>query len=321
MKQKTGFMFKSKNAHKQCIVMLSGGLDSRLALKIMQEQGFEPISLFFKLPFGTGCCNEDCSFNFSQLQGVKLKIIDCTKGKLLQDYLNIIKNPKYHRGSGINPCLDCRIFMFKLAREFANKEGVELIVTGEVIGERPMSQKAKAMSIIEKESGLKGRLLRPLSAKLLPETDAEKKGFVDRKKLFGIQGRRRKKQIALAKKFNISYPNPAGGCMLCEKELIKRFKTLLKRNINEDKIKLLERGRHFIIDGSWIVLGRNENENKIIEFIGKKYDLIIPEFPGPSAAILDNYSDKIRRKALKLIKAYSKTGDLKKRKEFERYKL
>ena len=303
------------------IVMLSGGLDSRLALKIMQEQELEIIALFFKLPFGTGCCNERFSSDFAQLQGVNLKIFDCTKGKLLQEYLKVIKNPKYGRGTGINPCIDCRIFMLKKAKEFANKKGIDLIVTGEVLGERPMSQKKKAMDLIEKESGLKGRLLRPLSAKLFPKTKAEKrqetdkkqvfsssaknverkplatssklgqsKGLIDRNKFYDIQGRRRERQIALAKKFKISYPSPAGGCLLCEKALKKRLKYLVDKGMNEDEIKLVGVGRHFVIDSCWIVLGKNEEENKIIESVGKKYTLIVPDFIGPSAIIFSIHS-------------------------------
>ncbi len=312
---------KSYKNEKKCIVMLSGGLDSRLALKIMQENKFEVLALFFKLPFGTGCCNESCSFNFSQLQNVKLKMIDCTKGKLLRDYLDVLKKPKYGRGAGVNPCVDCRIFMFKLAREFADKNNIDLIVTGEVIGERPMSQKKRAMDIIEETSGLKGRLLRPLSAKLLLETEAEKKNIVNRENLYNIQGRCRKKQIELANKFKISYPTPAGGCMLCEKNLVKRLTTLLKRDLKEEEVKLIEVGRHFIIDNVWIVLGRNEKENKIIEFLGKKYKLIIPSFSGPTAVIIDESNKNIIKKINEMMEAYSKKGSLDKRKKFHKYKL
>ena len=147
---------------KKLIVMLSGGLDSRLAVKLMQEKDFDVLALFFKLPFGTGCCDEKCSFNFSQMQGIELKIFDCTKGKLFREYLEVVRNPKYGRGACINPCIDCRIFMLKKAKEFADKEGIEMIVTGEVLGERPMSQTRRAMDLVEKESGLKGRLVRPL---------------------------------------------------------------------------------------------------------------------------------------------------------------
>jgi len=338
------------------IVMFSGGLDSRLAIKIMQKQGFEIMALFFKLPFGTGCCDEGCSFNFSQLQGIKLNVFDCTKGELLQEYLDVIKNPKYGRGSGINPCIDCRIFMLKKAKEFADKEGIEIIVTGEVLGERPMSQTKRAMDLIEKESNLKGRLFRPLSAKILLETEAEKKGLIDRRKFYDIHGRRREKQIALAKKFKISYPHPAGGCLLCEKALKRRLMKLLERGLNEKEINLVGIGRHFRIGGAWIVVGRNEKENKIIEAFGtqppsrsggsrsrrgctqnqvglkedfqrksllraKDYELVVPDFLGPSAVIMDKCGKNVKKEVNKLIKAYSKEGDLKERKKFDKWKL
>lgn len=323
---------------KKCIVMLSGGLDSRLAVKIMQEQGFEIIALFFKLPFGTGCCDENCSFNFAQMQGVELKIFDCTKQKaeplvnsskhdqikenLLQEYLDCLKKPKYGRGAGINPCIDCRIFMFKKAKEFADKKEIDLIVTGEVLGERPMSQMKKSIDIVEEKSGLKGRLLRPLSAKLLPETDAEKKGLVDREKLYSIEGRKREKQIQLAEKFKINYPSPAGGCLLCEKALKNRFKTLIDRGINDVEIHLIGIGRHFIINNVWVVLGRDENENKILEIVGKKIgELIIPEFIGPSALIVDKADNEVKCIVNKLIMAYSKKGNLKDRKYFDKWRL
>ncbi len=305
---------------KKCLVLFSGGLDSRLAIKIMQEQGFKVVPVFFNLPFGTGCCSEGCSFNFSQVQGIKLKIFDCTKGKLLQEYLKIIKEAKHGTGAGVNPCIDCRIFMFKKAKEFADKEKIDLIVSGEVLGERPMSQMKKSMDIVEKESGLKGRLLRPLSAKLLPEIEAEKKGLVDRKKLYDIHGRRREKQIALAKKFKIKYPHPAGGCLLCEKFLKKRFEFLFKRGLNDKEIKLIGIGRHFFIDGCWVVIGRNKEENEIIESLNIG-ELIEPDFIGPSALILDKHDEKIIKKVEDLIKAYSKKGSLKERKRFEEFKL
>jgi tRNA-uridine 2-sulfurtransferase len=302
---------------KKCIVMFSGGLDSRLAIKIMQEQGFDILALFFKLPFGTGCCNENCSFNFSQLQGVKLQIVDCTKGKLLQEYINVIKEAKHGRGQGINPCIDCRIFMFKKAKEVADNKNINLVVSGEVLDERPMSQKERTMGVIEEESGLKGRLLRPLSAKLLTEIDAEKKGFVDRDKLYDIRGRRRDKQIALAKRFKINYPEPAGGCLLCEKELTRRFNFFLEKGLNEDEIELLGIGRHFLINNCWIVIGRNEKENKIIE---KFKDVIISDFPAPSAVVIGK-NKGINKNIFSLVKAYSKQGSLDERKKFEKYKF
>ncbi len=294
----------------KCIVMFSGGLDSRLAIKIMQERKFEVLAVFFKLPFGTGCCNEGCSFNFSQMQGIKLKVFDCTKGKLLQEYLEVIKKAKHGRGAGVNPCIDCRIFMLKKVKKFADKEGIKFIVTGEVSGQRPMSQQKKQITIIEKEVGLQGRILRPL---------------ID---FYGFQGRSRKPQIALAKKFKIKYPSPAGGCLLCEKVLKKRLEALLKRGLSEEEINFVGIGRHFMFGKIWVVIGRDDKENKIIE-ASKAGKIIEPDYPAPSAVIMSKSttspttapSKVIIKRVNELIQSYSKRGSLDERKKFDKWKL
>lgn len=230
---------------KTCIVLYSGGLDSRLAVKIMQEQGYEVEALHFNLPFGCGCCNFICNFGFTQKSDIKLTILDCTKGDLLREYLDVLKKPKHGVGTGANPCIDCRIFMFKKAKEYADKKGIEVIATGEVLGQRPMSQTKKTMEIIETEAEIK--IKRPL---------------IER----GISGRRRVEQMKLAKKYRIKYPSSGGGCLLCEKDLRKRFRTLFKKElISEETLPLISIGRHFIIGKQWFVVGRNEKENLIIE--------------------------------------------------------
>ncbi len=229
----------------KCLVLFSGGLDSRLAVKLMQEKGYNVEAIFFNLPFGCGCCNFNCTFKFTQMQDVKLTIIDCTKGKLLKEYLEIIKNPKHGTGTGINPCRDCKIFMFRKAKEYADKKGIKIIATGEVLGQRPMSQTKQAMQIIDKQLGFK--IHRPLIEA-------------------GLQGRSRKPQIELAKKFKIKYPNPAGGCLLCEKVPGKRIKFLLEKNlITEKTLPLTKLPRHIYMNNEWFVVGKNEQENKIIE--------------------------------------------------------
>ena len=233
---------------KKCIVLFSGGLDSRIVVKIMQKKGFEVEAMYFNLVFGCGCCNFGCNFNFTQMSGVKFKIFDVTKGKLLREYLKLLKEGKHGRGSGFNPCKDCKIWMFKKAKKYADDKGIEIIATGEVLGQRPMSQTRKAMEIIDDAIGFK--LERPL---------------ID----LGISGRRRDKQIALAKKFKISYPNPAGGCLLCEKELKKRFEILINNDlINEKILPLVNIGRHFFIESCWFVIGKNKDENEVIEKFG-----------------------------------------------------
>jgi|SRR3989344_933545 len=287
----------------KALVLLSGGLDSRLAVKLLEEQlGSENVqALYFNLPFGSGCCSDKfCVIRFVQKELVKLHIIDLTSGKLFQEYLNIIKHPKYARGAGLNPCIDCHIFMLKKAKEFASGLGIDIIATGEVLGERPLSQTKKALFIVDKEVGF--HILRPLSAKLLQETEWEKSGVINRDKLLDIQGRRRKTQLELAKKYNINFPNPGGGCLLCEKGYCKKLKEILNNSaLDYNDIKLLSIGRHFL--ASKIILGRNEKENLILE--KEPGILVIPEQPGPSALIKDKNKDLIEE-AKELIRKYSK---------------
>ena len=252
------------------LVLLSGGLDSRLVCRILEEQ-LSVEALFLKLPFGGGCCSDEfCVLRFAQTERIKLHVLDCTRGRLFRRYLEMVKNPKFQRGVGLNPCIDCHIFMLKEARKLAGKTGARIIATGEVLGERPLSQNKKALALIEKETRVE--VLRPLSARLLPETKAERKGWIDRNKLLDIQGRSRKRQIALAKKYKITFPSPAGGCLLTEPEFAKRLRDFLKHNrkITEVDIGLLKLGRHFRLGRSRIVVGRNEKENKqLLKISGK----------------------------------------------------
>lgn len=285
------------------LILFSGGLDSRLAVKLMQEQA-KVEAIHFILPLGSGCCNRKCSLNFALREKIKIRFIDCTKGNLLQEYLDIIRKPKYGYGVGCNPCIDCRIFMLKKAKEYADKKGIEVIVTGEVLGERPMSQHKKAMDVVEKESGLNSRLLRPLSAKLLPEINAEKSGKIDRNKLLDIQGRSRKRQIELAEKYKIDYPSPGGGCLLCEPDFCKKIKPLLEKKVTEMDVELLKVGRHF--ESGRIILGKNHEENLILKRVYERHKrgvLLIPEQPGPTAFVK---TTRLVEKAKKLMKEYSK---------------
>jgi tRNA-uridine 2-sulfurtransferase len=321
---------KIKTSDKNAFVLFSNGLDSRLVIKILKEQ-IKPkkiIAVYFILPFtpqrGKNEKEElDEIKLFIKKEKVRLMIIDCTRGKLLREYINIIKNPKHGRGRGLNPCIDCKIFMLKKTREFAKKEKINneskkitpIIVTGEVLGQRPMSQIKYQLELIERRSGLKNRILRPLSAKLLQETIYEKNKMINREKLFSIQGRTRKRQMELAKKYKITFPTPAGGCLLCDKCFAEKFKILLKeKNLQEIDINLLRIGKHF--EDESIVLGRNEKENKFLEKISRKYKIgviIIPLQPGPTA-LLRKKSNGLIKKAEKLIRKYSKN-------EISRFKI
>ena len=279
----------------KALVLYSGGLDSRLVVHLLQKQGFKVEALYFDLPFGCGCCNLSCNFNFTQKEEVKMTIFDVKKKPLLTEYLKLIKNPKHGTGKGINPCKDCKIFMFKKAKEYVDKNKIEIIATGEVLGQRPMSQTARAMKIIDKEIGFK--ITRPLME-------------------LGISGRGRKKQIELAKKFKIKYPSPAGGCFLCEMSSAKRLKKLLEKNlITEETLPLTMVGRHFYIEDVWFVVARNAEECDIID----KFKNILEGGKGMPTVYLSKVKGKTN--ARKLQEAYSTGENEELRKKFEKVKL
>lgn len=305
---------------KKALVLFSGGLDSRLAAKIMEENGFEVHLCFVKLPFGGGCCNNlPCIVNYSQTSGYKLHIIDSTKGKNFEDYLELIRHPKWGRGTAMNPCKDCKIFIFKEGKKLAKEIGAEVIVTGEVLGQRPMSQMKKALLFDEERAGLKDKILRPLSAKLLPETDYEKEGLVDREKMFGIQGRGRDVQMKLALEYKIKYPSPGGGCLLCEKDYSRKLKVLFsdRKNVKFEEILLLNRGRMFK-DKGFLIVARNHEECVFIEKVAEELKWNIykrSDLPGP-VIVYENKADE--ELAGKLWEVY-RDKDLSKRKEFQKF--
>ncbi len=299
---------------KKALVLYSGGLDSRLVVRILQEQGFEVTALYFNLPFGCGCCNLNCNFHFTQKERVKMEIFDVTKEPHLSEYLKIINDPKYGTGAGINPCKDCKIYIFKKAKEYAEKNKIDLIASGEVLGQRPMSQVAPAKKIIDGVLGFE--ILRPLSAKLFPPTKAEESGLVDREKLYSIQGRGRKEQMELAKKFGIKYPSPGGGCFLCEKEPSKRLSILIEENlITEETLQLTMKGRHFFIKDTWFVVGRNAIESEMIN----KFKNSIKDEKGKPAVYLSNLKDEKTAKELQEVYSTGKTEE--EREKFKEFKL
>ena len=261
--------------NKKAVALFSGGLDSMLAIKLMLEQQIELHPLNFSSIF----CNS--KLNHKNI-GVPIKVLEVTK-----EFIEIVKSPKYGRGSNMNPCIDCRIFSFKKAKIFMEDIGASFVVTGEVLGERPMSQRRFAIRLIEQRSGLQGLIVRPLSAKLFEPSIPEKLGIVDRDKLLDIQGRQRDRQFALAKKFGISdYPNPAGGCLLTDKGFSNRLKDLLQYNVDCDMndLELLKIGRQFRIkEFAKLFVGRNERENKLLLSFSQPGDYIfdVVNIPSP----------------------------------------
>lgn len=298
---------------RKVLILLSGGLDSRLVCKLLEDQlgkrGIEAV--FFALPFGGGCCSDRfCVVRFCQAQGYRLHIVDCTKGRWFRKYMGMIKSPQFQRGVGMNPCIDCHLFMLKEAKKLAKKRGLDFLATGDVLGERPLSQNKGALNLIERKAGLEDRVLKPLSAKCLPETEAEKKGWIDRKKLLNIQGRQRKRQIALARKYRITFPFPGGGCLLTDKGFSQRLLQLLKLSPEPkpDEIGLLKLGRHFLSGRSLIIVGRREEENLMLVKTAKRLKLPymeVKDFMGPTTILLGKPSNAALKRAAGLTVRYS----------------
>ena len=293
----------------RALALLSDGLDSILAVKLMLDQGIDVVAINFITPFQIS--ERKWVHGISKKFKIPLKTV-----KLGEDYLKIIVKPKFRYGKHMNPCIDCRIFMLKKAKTYAKKINASFIVTGEVLGERPMTQTREALDIIEKETRLRGKILRPLSAKLLPKTEAEKKGWVDREKLLDIKGRSRKGQIELAKKYRLKkYPSPTGGCLLTYKEFADKVRDLIehKKKIMMKDIPFLKIGRHFRFGKNKIIVGRNEDENKqLLKFKdASDYYFEVPSYGSPITLLQGPKTKKAVEKAAALTARYSDSKEKK----------
>jgi len=262
---------------KKVVALLSGGLDSQLAVKMMQKQGFEVSAVAIKTPFCDFDCGRGCGFEIRERAddlGVNLKTV-----YLGDEYIKMLKNPKHGYGAGFNPCVDCRSMMFEAAKKHMDEIGAEFIISGEVLGQRPMSQHAPALSTIEKDTGLKGKILRPLSGGLLPPTDAEKSGLIKRENLGMIKGRSRKMQLQLAKEYEIENPpNAGGGCLLTDPAFGIRARDLFEHvdMPTTNDIDLLKIGRHFRLDNNTkFIVGRDKEENEVIKALALSEDVTI----------------------------------------------
>ena len=270
---------------KKVVALLSGGLDSQLAIKMMQEQGFDVSAVAIKTPFCDFDCGRGCGFEIRERADdldVNLKTV-----YLGDEYIEMLKKPKHGIGAGFNPCIDCRSMMFDAAKKHMEDIGAEFIISGEVLGQRPMSQHAPALRTIEKESDLVGKIVRPLSAALLPETDPEKNGLIKRENLGMIRGRTRRNQLDMAKKYGIENPpNAGGGCLLTEPQFGIKAKDLFSHTENPtiNDIDLLKIGRHVRLDEQTkFIVGRNKDENEMIKAIALPGDILLEakDFVGP----------------------------------------
>lgn len=291
----------------KALALFSGGLDSALAVKVVKDQGVEVIALNFVSHFFGGK-NEKAEKMAEQL-GIKLEYID-----FKSRHTEIVKNPVYGRGKNMNPCIDCHSLMFKIAGELLEEYGAQFVISGEVLGQRPMSQNAAALEKVKKLSGMEDLVLRPLSAKLLPPSKAELEGWVDREKLLDIQGRGRGRQMDLMKYYGIEdYPTPGGGCLLTDPAYSDRLEILEKDGLLEEKesylFHLLKIGRFYRLDkGKYLFVGRDEEGNNKIDQYKEMGSFHITgcQMAGPHILGYGNFSEEEKQFALNLFSKYSK---------------
>ena len=279
----------------KALALVSGGLDSTIAVKMIKDMGIEVEAVHFTTPF---CQCDKCSVDtIAEQLDVKVNHIF-----LGEEFLSVVANPPHGYGSQMNICIDCRILMLKKTKMLAEKIGASFLITGEVLGQRPMSQHYSAMRLIEREAGVEGLVLRPLSGRLMEETRMEKEGFIDRSKLLSISGRRRLPQMELAEKLGVyDYPCPSGGCLLTDPEFAARLRDYLDNEGTPtmEAILLLKQGRHFRVGSTRIVVGRNEMENYVLDGFARRGGtrLEVEAIAGPVTLVMGGDEDAIRTAA------------------------
>lgn len=294
----------------RALAMVSGGLDSILAAKLIKDQGIEVIGVCFKSYF----FSEESAKKMTKQIDIPLEVVDFSK-----EHMNMVKDPKHGWGKNMNPCIDCHAMMMKYSGELLEKFNADFIITGEVLNQRPMSQNRQALNTVKRESGFADKILRPLCAKNLDETEMEKNGLVDREKLLDIMGRSRKPQMELAETFGIKeYPSPAGGCKLTEPNYALRLKEMLslkensEENLEENEIELLRFGRHFRVSNkAKVIAARTGAEGvEIKKYIDNKYiAFYASNFTGALVVLTGESTDEDIELAAKITARYSKGKD------------
>ncbi|MBW2368009.1 MAG: tRNA 4-thiouridine(8) synthase ThiI [Deltaproteobacteria bacterium] len=297
---------QKKNAN--ALGLCSGGLDSRLAAAVLKAQGLDVTLISFETPFFSADKAE---------QAAKMLDLPLIVKNITPTYIKMLQNPPCGYGKYMNPCMDCHALMFRIAGDLMKKDGYDFLFSGEVLGQRPMSQTRPSLRYVEKQSGYAGYILRPLSAKCLPETTPEMMGLVDRNALLDITGRSRKRQMDLAEKYGITdYPAPAGGCLLTDKGFSTRLKDLFANQepVTERTLNLLKYGRHFRLPaGSRVIVGRTRKDNK---YLGKYFDsesdtlIRLCRQPGPLVLVTGDVDVSVIRFAAGLCVGYSKAANM-----------
>ncbi len=298
-----------KSKQKRCLALFSGGLDSMIAIKLMKLQGIEVTALNINIGFGSKLDTSKLMEKRANMAGADFEVID-----VRDTYIkNILFDPKFGYGKNFNPCIDCHGFMFKIAMELLSKYDASFLVTGEVVGQRPMSQRSDALQSVRKLAGdEEGLILRPLSAKVMKPTKPELEGWVKREELLGINGRGREEQLALAEKFGWDdFEKPGGGCLLTDINFTKKMKDFIKYDdLEVSDIDVLKNGRQLRLDdGAKLIIGRDQEENKRIEDIkSDKYIFLkAKDVPGPSSLLSANATPKELNLAIKAVLSFAKT--------------
>jgi len=293
----------------KAIALFSGGLDSALAIKLIQDQGIEVEGVYIDIGFET---NKNKAGELKKLAdelGIKLTVLD-TKEQYIKE---ILFNPVYGYGKNMNPCIDCHANMIRIAKEYMKNTDAKFIISGEVVGQRPMSQRLPALNAVNKLANAEGLVLRPLSAKLLPPTIPEQNGWVNRDRLLGISGRDRKVQLDLARKYGLeNFESPAGGCLLTDINFSKRLKDYTKKlKLTPYEIDVLKVGRHFNVNGYKIIISRKAEENiPLKEYSGDVFEKMYPKgFPGPVGLVEKDAPKDILQKASDMLVSYTRENE------------
>ncbi len=294
------------------VALLSGGLDSQLAARLVIEQGIRVVGLHFTSVFNAAPKPGEPTPAERAAETLGISLL---KEDISERQMQILRDPPHGFGSAANPCIDCHMAMLTAAARRMGEAGADFLVTGEVVGQRPMSQRRHVLGMIDRETGLGGLILRPLSAKLLEQTRPEADGLIDRDRLEGIRGRSRFRQMALARRFGIrKYPSPAGGCLLTDRGFGERVHDLLLHDeLDLNGAHLLKVGRHYrLAPGTKAVVGRDEPENIRIEELVRDGDILIElaDMPGPMCLLRGGRSEDIVRTAASLAARVSKARRL-----------
>jgi len=293
----------------KAIALFSGGLDSVLAMKLVIDQGIDVVALNINMGFSSKTQKLQHMQNMCEQVGAELKTVDI-QDEFLKD---VLFSPKHGYGKHFNPCIDCHAKMFEVAKRIMDKEGASFLISGEVIGQRPMSQNKDALQKVLNQSNCEGLLLRPLSAKMLEPTIAELQGWVDREKLEGIVGRNRERQLEMAQEMGLEdFESPGGGCLLTDANFAKKMKEFIKYDKFEVKdIPVVKHGRHFrLANGAKLIIGRNQEENEYLQDIknDKYYHIKTVNLSGPHAMLEKKATSEELKTALMGILTYCKTS-------------